>query len=551
MFTGLSTLSPDELQALRAEATISKAWPFEEARKLSARYPDGFPAHGVVFETGYGPSGLPHIGTFGEVVRTTMVRRAFALLHPGVPTRLIAFSDDMDGMRKVPPHLPNQELLKASLDKPLTDVPDPFGTHDSFGAHNNARLCGFLDSFGFDYEFLSSTHCYRSGRFDETLLKVLRHYDAIMAVVLPTLGPDRRATYSPFLPVSPTSGKVLQVPVTGRDETAGTITFTDPESGEPVSVPVTGGHCKLQWKVDWAMRWVALGVDYEMAGKDLIDSVTLSSKIARILGARPPEGFNYELFLDAEGAKISKTKGNGLTIEEWLRYAPPESLAFYMYQQPRAAKKLHLGVIPKAMDDYFQFVAAFPGQPPKERLGNPTFHVHGGPPPAYAPPVSFGLLLNLVAVSGASDAAMLGAFLKRYAPACDPVGDVRLKAMIDSAIGYHHDHVAPTLKRRAPDRQEAAALAELAGWLDAHRDADAETIQNEVYEVGKRHGFEPLRRWFQALYEILLGSSQGPRMGTFFALYGVANSRALIDKALENKALENKALEDAAEKSDG
>lgn len=519
---------------MAAEASVSKAWPFEEARKLIARYADGFPAHGVIFETGYGPSGLPHIGTFGEVVRTTMVRRAFALLRPDVPTQLIAFSDDMDGMRKVPPHLPNQEALKAALDLPLTRVPDPFGTHDSFGAHNNARLRAFLDSFGFDYEFLSSTQCYRSGRFDATLRLVLERYDAIMAVMLPTLGTERQASYSPFLPLCPRTGKVLQVPLTARDPAAGTISYADPETGESVTVPVTGGHCKLQWKVDWAMRWVALGIDYEMAGKDLIDSVSLSSKIARILGARPPEGFNYELFLDENGAKISKTRGNGLTIEQWLRYAPPESLAFYMFQQPRAAKKLYLGVIPKAMDEYFQFVAAFPRQTPKEQLGNPSFHVHGGPPPAYAPPVSFALLLNLVAVSGASDAAMLGAFLKRYAPDCDPAGDPRLKAMVDAAIGFHTDHVAPTLKRRAPDAREAAALRELADWLAANPQSDAESIQNEVYEIGKRHAFEPLRGWFQALYEILLGSPQGPRMGTFFALYGVENSRRLIADALSD-----------------
>ncbi len=532
MFTGLKTLSPEDLQALAEEAKVSKAWPFEEARKIVARYPGGFPAHGVLFETGYGPSGLPHIGTFGEVVRTTMVRRAFELLCPGVPTRLIAFSDDMDGMRKVPPHLPNQQLLKQALNKPLTDVPDPFGTHDSFGAHNNARLCGFLDQFGFDYEFLSSTQCYRSGRFDATLMAVLANYDAIMGVVLPTLGAERRATYSPFLPICPRTGQVLQVPVIARDEAAGTICYLDPETEEEVTVPVTGGHCKLQWKVDWAMRWVALGVDYEMAGKDLIDSVSLSSKIARILGARPPEGFNYELFLDGEGAKISKTKGNGLTIEEWLRYAPPESLAFYMFQQPRAAKKLYLGVIPKAMDEYFQFVAAFPRQSAKERLGNPSFHVHGGPPPAYAPPVSFALLLNLVAVSGATDARMLGAYLKRYAPDCEPETDAKLRQMIDAAIAFHADHVAPTLKRRAPDAREREALAELEVWLGGNPDASAEDIQNEVYEIGKRYAFDPLRAWFQALYEILLGSAQGPRMGTFFALYGIDNSRRLIGEAL-------------------
>lgn len=534
MFTGLQNLSADELQSLRNEAEVNKAWPFEEARKIISRYRDEFPEDGVLFETGYGPSGLPHIGTFGEVVRTTMVRRAFQLLRPDVPTRLIAFSDDMDGMRKVPPHLPNQELLHSALNKPLTDVPDPFGTHESFGAHNNARLRSFLDDFGFDYEFLSATECYRSGRFDETLLNVLKNYEPIMKAVLPTLRAERQATYSPFLPISPVSGEVLQVPVTSYDVEAGTITFVDPADNETRTVPVTGGHCKLQWKVDWAMRWVALGVDYEMAGKDLIDSVKLSSKIARILKARPPEGFNYELFLDGEGAKISKTKGNGITLEEWLAYAPPESLAFYMYQQPRAAKKLWLGVIPKAMDEYAQFATAFPNQPPKEQLGNPAFHVHGGPPPEQRSPVSFALLLNLVAVSGATDTEMLGAFLKRYAPESDPENTPQLQAMLNSAIAFHRDHIAPTLKRRTPGATERKALEELLEWLKANPNADAEAIQTEVYEIGKRHEFKPLRAWFQALYEILLGSAQGPRMGTFIALYGIGNSQTLIESALRD-----------------
>ncbi len=535
METGLAAFSLEELAALRAEARENRAWPFEEARKLVARYPEGFPAGGVLFETGYGPSGLPHIGTFGEVARTTMVRRAFELMCPGVPTRLVAFSDDMDGMRKVPPGLPSEELLAAHLDRPLTAVPDPFGTHDSFGAHNNARLRAFLDRFGFDYQFLSATDCYRSGRFDRVLLLILERYEEVRDVVLPTLGPERRATYSPFLPLCPRTGRVLQVPIVERDLAAGTIGYDDPETGERVTVPVTGGHVKCQWKVDWAMRWVALGVDYEMAGKDLIDSVTLSSRIARILGARPPEGFTYELFLDAEGAKISKTRGNGLTIEEWLAYAPPESLALYMYQQPRVAKKLHAGVIPKAMDDYFQFATAFASQPAKERLGNPVFHVHNGPPPPL-PPVSFSLLLNLVAAAGQANPHLIGEYLQRYAPACDPVGDLRLAAMIEHALAFHRDHVARTLARRAPDPREAAALAELDRWLADHPDAPAEAIQDEVYEIGKRHGFQPLRAWFQALYEVLLGRSEGPRMGTFIALYGPANTRRLIAESLAEPA---------------
>jgi lysyl-tRNA synthetase, class I len=300
----------------RELALKGRAWPFEEARKLLARFNGKTPEKGyALFETGYGPSGLPHIGTFGEVVRTTMVRNAFRAMCD-IPTRLFAFSDDMDGLRKVPDNIPNAELIRPHLGKPLTSVPDPFGTHESFGHHNNARLRAFLDSFGFEYEFQSATECYHSGRFDKTLLRVLDHYDAVINVILPTLGPERRATYSPFLPIDPGTGIVLQVPIVARDVKAGTVTYRDEATGKLVEVPVTGGHCKLQWKADWAMRWVALEVDYEMAGKDLIDSVKLSSQICRVLGGRPPEGFNYELFLDEKGEKISKSKGNGMTVDE-------------------------------------------------------------------------------------------------------------------------------------------------------------------------------------------------------------------------------------------
>ena len=517
---------------LRAEALVSKAWPFEEARRLTKRYPGGFPAQGVVFETGYGPSGLPHIGTFQEVLRTTMIRRAFELLHPGVSTRLIAFSDDMDGLRKVPGNMPNPALLEAALHQPLTRVPDPFGTHPSFGAHNNARLRAFLDRFGFQYEFLSSTDCYRSGRFDATLRTVLERYDAVTDVILPTLGPERRATYSPFLPISPVSGHVLQVPLTGRDPAAGTIRFVDPATNAETELPVTGGHVKLQWKVDWAMRWIALGVDYEMAGKDLIDSVTLASRIARILGGRPPESFIYELFLDEHGAKISKSKGNGLTIDEWLTYADPDSLAFYLYREPRRAKKLHFDVIPKSIDEHAEACAKFPAQNAREQLGNPAWHVHGGPPPAPDLPVPYGLLLNLAGVAHTDDPARLWSYLTRQHPELTPVTHPALDAFVRYAAVYYRDHVAPALCRRAPDSREAAALGDLATRLRAlPAVADAEAIQAEVYAAGKAARFEPLRDWFRALYEVLLGTSQGPRLGSFFALYGLAESVALLDGA--------------------
>ncbi|USI74163.1 lysine--tRNA ligase [Sphingomonas morindae] len=519
--------------ALRAAAHSSKAWPYEEARKLLKRWPEGKPGGApILFETGYGPSGLPHIGTFTEVARTSMVRNALAELSDA-PSRLIAFSDDMDGMRKVPGNLPDAERLLAYLDQPLCRVPDPFGTHESFAAHNNARLRAFLDAFGFDYEFLAASQAYPEGRFDAVLKTILARYEAIMAVMLPTLGEERRKTYSPIFPIHPDSGKVLQVPIEVVDAEAGLIAYADPDTGARRVQSVLGGQAKAQWKVDWALRWVALGVDYEMAGKDLIDSVTQSGKIARVLDARPPEGFNYELFLDEHGAKISKTKGNGLTIEEWLRYAPIESLAFYIYREPKKARALSFSVIPKAVDEYFQFLAAYPDQPIEQKLGNPVHHVHLGRVPRVDMPLSFSLLLNLVGVAATDDRALLWRYVRRYAPQASPETHPVLDALIGHAIAYFRDFVAGSLVRRAPDAREAAALRDLDARLAALPEtASAETIQTEVYEAGKAAGYEPLRDWFRVLYEVLLGSSQGPRMGSFAALYGLGNTRALIGQAV-------------------
>ena len=520
--------------ALREAASVSKAWPYEEARKLLKRYPDGPPNGEIVFETGYGPSGLPHLGTFQEVARTLMVRHALSELADW-PSRLVAFSDDMDGMRKVPPGAPQQEMMLAHLDQPLTRVPDPYGCgHASFADHNNTLLLRFLDRFGFDYEFLSSTQCYASGRFDDVLRRVLRNFDSIMGVMLPTLRQERRQTYSPVLPVSRINGKVLQVPIEVVDPEAGLIRYVEPETGEKVEQSILSGGAKLQWKVDWAARWVALGIDYEMAGKDHIDGMVQSGKIARILGGRPPEGFNYELFLDEKGEKISKTKGNGVTIDEWLTYGPPESLAFYIYREPKRAKQLSFGVIPRAIDEYQQFLAAYPAQDWAKRLGNPVHHIHAGAVPEARMPLTFGLLLNLVAVASSDDKTLLWAFVKRYAPDVSLETHPELDALIGYAAAYFRDFVKDTLHRRAPDEKEAAALrdldAQLAGLAE---DTPADDIQNLVFEIGKAHGFENLRDWFKALYETLLGTSQGPRMGSFIALFGVENSRRLITEALE------------------
>ena len=522
-------------------AQTSKAWPFEEARKLLRRYPDGKPSgQPMLFETGYGPSGLPHIGTFQEVLRTTFIRRAYETLTGGAPTRLVAFSDDMDGLRKVPDNVPNAELLRANLGKPLSRIPDPFGKFESFAAHNNAMLRVFLDRFGFDYEFVSSSESYNSGGFDDALKNVLRNFDAIMGVMLPTLRAERAATYSPVLPVSPTSGAVLQVPVTVVDAEAGLIRFED--EGRTVEQSILGGQAKLQWKVDWAMRWVALGVDYEMYGKDLTDSGVQSGKIAQILGGRKPEGLIYELFLDEKGEKISKSKGNGLTIDQWLEYGSDDSLGFYIFREPKSAKSLHTGIIPRAVDEYWQFREKLAEQPIEQQLGNPVWHLlrtngyHGGAGDSL--PVTYGLLLNLVGVLGAGASRdQVWSYLGNYVADADPAKHPGLDALVGKALAYNRDLVAPTLQRRKPEAGEAAALAALDEELAATSDdATAEEIQNIVYAIGKdpHYGFEGLRDWFKALYETLLGSSQGPRMGSFIVLYGIANTRALIAEALAN-----------------
>ncbi len=531
---------------LIAAAQVSKAWPFEEARKLVKRFPDGKPdGSPVLFETGYGPSGLPHIGTFQEVLRTTLVRRAYEVLTGGAPTRLVAFSDDMDGLRKVPDNVPNQGLLAAHIGHPLSRIPDPFNQYESFAHHNNARLRAFLDRFGFDYEFVSASDRYNSGGFDEALRNVLRNFNAIMAIMLPTLREERCQTYSPVLPISAITHQVLQVPIEVVDAEMGIIRFED--CGQMVEHSILGAGAiggigaKLQWQVDWAMRWVALGVDYEMCGKDLTDSLTQSGKIAAVLGGRRPEGLIYELFLDENGEKISKSKGNGLTLDQWLTYGSEESLGFYLFREPKRAKSLHPGIIPRAVDEYWQFREKLASQSIEQQLGNPVWHLlrtngyQGGAGDTL--PVTYGLLLNLVGVLGpGATRDQVWSYLANYIADADPAKHPALDGLVDKALAYTCDFVAPTLQRRKPEAGEAAALAALdkalAGLPDS---ATPEAIQTLVYEIGKDpdYGFEQLRDWFKALYETLLGSPQGPRMGSFIALYGVENTRKLIAEALD------------------
>ena len=509
---------------------LPKSWPFEEAAKVADRLEASGKAV-ALFETGYGPSGLPHIGTFGEVARTTWVRHAYTALT-GRPSRLLAFSDDMDALRKVPDNVPNGDMLRAHLGLPLTRVPDPFGTHDSFGAHNNARLRSFLDGFGFEYEFASATDYYTSGRFDPALREVLARHDEIRAVILPTLGPERRATYSPILPLHPRTGQVMQVVIDRVDVAAGTVFWTDAD-GERFETLVTGGGCKLQWKADWAMRWHALGVDYEMSGKDLIDSVKLSSRVCTVLGSPPPIGFTYELFLDEHAQKISKSRGNGLSVDQWLTYAPPESLSQFMFHQPQRAKRLFFDVIPRTVDDYIANTAK-----PADDLTNPAWHINGGHlPTGAASPIPFTMLLNLASVVNADTPDMLWGFIQRYLPGASPDTMPFLARLVGHAVAYYRDFVRPAKRFRPADPTERAALADLAETLRATpADATAEAIQDEVYAVGKRHPFPALKDWFACLYQVLLGQQEGPRFGGFVALYGVAETVGLIERALARTA---------------
>jgi len=542
---------------LRSVAMNSKAWPFEEARALLKRYEKAPPAKGhVLFETGYGPSGLPHIGTFGEVLRTTMIRRAFEVISD-IPTRLICFSDDLDGMRKVPDNVPNREMLLANVQKPLTSVPDPFGEFESFGHHNNAMLRRFLDTFGFEYEFISATEFYASGRFDDTLRLAAERYDAIMKIMLASLREERQQTYSCFLPIHPETGRVLYVPMKEVNAKDGTITFDD-EIGREWTLPITGGNVKLQWKPDFGARWAALGVDFEMYGKDHSTNTPIYDGICEVLGGKKPHHFTYELFLDDIGQKISKSKGNGLTIDEWLTYAATESLSYFMYQKPKTAKRLHWDVIPKMVDEYHQQLRAYPTLDAAGQLNNPVYHIHRGQVPASSLTVPFSMLLNLASVSGAEDKAAMWGFINRYAPNASPEGNPDLDAAAGFAVRYYQDHVKPTRSFRLPTDQERAALEDL---LAALKDKDAalgqiakknaamgnadplpeanfaneDFLQSVVFAIGKNHGFEPLRDWFKALYEVLLGASDGPRLGGFIALYGVDDSIGLIEAGLAGK----------------
>ena len=518
---------------------LLKAWPYQEAIKLIKNL-GGFnnfknPEKGyALFETGYGPSGLPHIGTFGEVVRTTMVKNAFESLVD-CKAKLITFSDDMDGLRKIPENVPNKEMLKEFIGKPLTSIPDPFEKFESFGHHNNAKLRSFLDKFNFEYDFISSTETYKTGKFDDILISILQNYESILSIILPTLRSERKKTYSPFLPISHITGQVLQVKIEEYRIEDNSIIYIDPNNNKKTETLITGGNCKLQWKVDWAMRWMALNVDYEMCGKDLTESVDLASKICRVMKKKPPQNLIYEMFLDEKGEKISKSIGNGISVDEWLRYAPPESLSLYMFQKPKSAKKLFFDIIPKNIDEYFSHVSKFNNMNIEDQYNNPVWHIHNGIPPIINNEITFNSLLNLVSVCNSNEKEVIWGFVNEYDASISPSNNPEFDSLIQYAINYYNDFVLPNKKYLNIDDSNRFIFNDLRNLLVAtDPNSTSENIQTEIYEIGKKNNFENLRDFFKLIYQVLLGQEQGPRLGSFIKLYGINKTIKLIDDSLNN-----------------
>ncbi len=510
----------------------TSSWPFVEVRKLlKDRSSIIQKKNKIIFQTGYGPSGLPHIGTFGEVSRTCMMINALNHIKK-IETELITFSDDMDGLRKVPENIPNSKILHDNLGKPLTSIPDPFEKHKSFGEHNNNLLIDFLNKFNFKFIFKSSTENYKKGVFNDGIIRVLEKYDEVMNLILPTLRSERRKTYSPLLPICPDTGKVLEIPIKEIDKKNNKVVFDN--NGKNMKLDILNGGCKLQWKVDWAMRWFTFDVDFEMYGKDLIESAIISSKVCDILGKKPPSGFAYELFLDEKGEKISKSKGNGITIEKWLRYASPESLSLYMYQNPKRAKKLYPEVVPKAVDEYLSYIEKYSSQKSNEKILNPVWHVHNGSPPSEKIVMPFSMLLNIVGSSNAKSKDVLWKFIKKFHKEINPQNHKILDELTKYAINYFEDEVEPKKKFKKPNKTEKKALENLILQLNkVSQNTPAEEIQTMIYSVGKENGYkENLRDWFKLIYQVTFGEENGPRMGFFISFFGVKETIDLMKKKL-------------------
>ena len=509
-----------------------KAWPFTEAQKILKKIENNREKININFETGYGPSGVPHIGTFAEVLRTNMVRNALKKIN-NCQSKLITFSDDLDALKKVPEDYPFPEKLSKYINFPLSSIPDFTGKYASYADRNNNLLKEFLNQFNFDYEFISSTEKYKSGDFDQCLLKILENYENISNIILPTLRKERRESYSPFLPICKETGKVLEVSITLVSKEDGIIAYRN-HNNKLVETLVTKGNCKLQWKVDWAMRWSALDIDYEMYGKDLIPSFELSKQIAAYINKKVPINMSYELFLDQNGEKISKSKGNGLSIEEWMMYGTKESLALFMYQNPRRAKRLYFDCIPKSMDEYKKNHAGF-FHKEHAQPESPIWHIHEGFIPNYTYPIEFSNLINLVTALNTSDKDTIYNFCLLYIKRKlkqEEQNDLRL--IIKLAINYFQNFILPRLKKRKPIQIEKEAIFNLIREIRKSKtELSSEEYQSLIYKYGKQIYPESLRSWFLSLYQILFGSENGPRLGSLFYLYKKEKVIKILEEVIE------------------
>ena len=515
-----------------------KSWPFKEAERIiKAR--ERTQANGpALFQTGFGPSGLPHIGTFAEVARTTWVRRAFEYLS-GEETRLYAFCDDQDGLRKVPDNLPNQEMLQANLGKPLCDIPDPYGCCESFSHHMIGNLERFLDTFEFDYTLKRSSDAYRSGEFNNGLAILLDKVEDVLDIILPTMKEENRAAWSPFFPRCETCGRVNTTRVTAYNKSEKTIDYTcDIDLGNVAGCghagtsSVLGGASKMGWKIDWALRWYCYGVDYEMYGKDLIPSAELSAKIVRLMGGRPPQGLFYELFLDEMGEKISKSKGNGVSIEQWLEYAPIDSLAHFIFREPRQAKKLFFNMIPKTMDEYLDHLRKYPSVADEKKPDTPLWHIHnrGRQVPSYNSSINFSTVNNLVSALGNPTRDLLISYLARYDEKSTTYPDV-IDGLIEKGLKFYEDHILPTKQYRTPTATERPLFEQLAETLKSLgiEEKTEKELQGLVFDIARDNDTDP-KTFFAAIYQVLLGQERGPRFGTFAKLVGIERVLSLIEE---------------------
>ena len=521
-------------------------WPYEEARKLVDRAQGYQPGRPVIFESGFGPSGLPHLGTMCEVLRPAYVRRALENVGDGRPARLIVFIDDIDGLRKVPESVPHRDEWKRYLGQPVARIPDPFGCCKSFADHMIDLLSKFLAPVEVDLELARASEMYASGRFDDALKLMLDKREDIIRVITPTLREENRAGWSPFMPICPACGQVNSTRVVAYHPDRAAVEFSCERDfggahgcGHRAEQSVLGGNAKVGWKVDWALRWYVLKVDYELYGKDLIDSARLSGQILRLLGGKPPIGFPFEMFLDEEGHKISKSVGRGVTVDDWQRYAPIEVLKYFLLLSPRRARKLFIETIPQYVDEYLDALREYARADNVEARRNMAleFVLQSRSSRRFDSSLTYSMTMNLVAALGSSDRDLIWKYLTRYDPAI--AGDAETEALgrtlMDCALNYYADFIEPTKKRYAPNNSEREQLKKLIEFLEANPDAPGDEIEKKIYDLGREYYPKP-GNIFPLLYRVLLGQDRGPRLGAFIRLATPARVVELLNASLVHSA---------------